>query len=86
MTYANLVIATGIEKFVQKSIQAGASALIIPDLPFDYDEGLYDAGRKYNLPILPVVIPVISQSRLDRIQEIKPEYIYTAIRKGITGA
>lgn len=85
MTYANLVIATGIENFVRKSLEAGAAALIIPDLPYDYDEGLYEAGRKFSLPVVPVVIPGISGNRLSSIMDLKPEYIYTAIRKGITG-
>jgi tryptophan synthase alpha chain len=86
MTYANLVIATGIEAFVEKAIRAGAAALIIPDLPYDYDEGLYEAGRKHSMPVVPVVIPGISENRLKSIMDMKPDYIYTAIRKGITGA
>jgi tryptophan synthase alpha chain len=86
MTYANLVLAAGIETFVKRAVDSGASGLIIPDLPYDYDEGLYDAGKKYSIPIVPVVIPGISSVRLDYIKSMKPEYIYTAIRKGITGA
>ena len=86
MTYANLVIATGIEEFVKRSVENGASGLIVPDLPYDYDEGLYEAGRKMGIPVIPVVVPGIREQRLDYIQNMNPEYIYTAIRKGITGA
>jgi len=85
MTYANLVLAAGVDSFVQRAVKAGISGLIIPDLPFDYDEGLYEAGKKYNIPVVPVVIPGISAVRLEKIQNMKPVYIYTAIRKGITG-
>lgn len=86
MTYANLVLAAGVETFVKKAIEVGVSGLIIPDLPYDYDEGLYDLGRQYNIPVVPVVIPGIDSGRLGQIMDSKPLYIYTAIRKGITGA
>lgn len=86
MTYANLVIAAGVETFVERAVDSGASGLIIPDLPYDYDEGLYDMGKKLNIPVVPVVIPGISRDRLEHILNMNPAYIYTAIRKGITGA
>ncbi len=85
MTYANIAVATGMEKFIQKTVGVGASGLIIPDLPYDYDEGLYELGKKYQLPIVPVMVPGISDFRLERIIGMKPEFIYTAVRKGITG-
>lgn len=86
MTYANLVLAAGVENFVKRAVESGASGLIIPDLPYDYDEGLYHMGRKYEIPIVPVVIPGIDSRRLEKILDSKPSYIYAAIRKGITGA
>lgn len=86
MTYGNIVVAAGVEIFVKKAVEAGAAGLIIPDLPFDYDEGLYEAGIREGMPVVPVVIPGIETGRLDAILAAKPPYVYTAIRKGITGA
>ena len=40
MTYANLAYKIGISAFVERSFRSGVSGLIIPDLPFDADEGL----------------------------------------------
>jgi len=86
MTYGNLLMAPGVGDFVARAADSGAAGLIIPDLPYDYDEGLYEAGRKAGLPIVPVVIPGIDETRLVKILSMKPDYIYTAVRKGITGS
>lgn len=86
MTYANLLMAEGVESFVKKAVQSGAAGLIIPDLPYDYDEGLYRAGRNAGIPVVPVVISGMDEKRLEDILAVNPAFIYTAIRKGITGA
>ncbi|MCQ2303346.1 MAG: tryptophan synthase subunit alpha, partial [Bacteroidales bacterium] len=40
MTYGSLAFTPGVENFVKMCKDAGVSACIIPDLPFDNDEGL----------------------------------------------
>lgn len=40
MTYASLLFARGVKRFVREARQAGVRGLIIPDLPLDSDEGL----------------------------------------------
>ncbi len=86
MTYANIAVAAGIDNFVKRSKAAGAAGLIIPDLPFDYDEGLFSAGEKYGISVVPVMVPSISDFRLKKIISMEPDFIYSAIRKGITGS
>lgn len=85
MTYGSLVFARGADEFARQAAAAGVRGLIIPDLPPDYDEGLFAAGRRYGLAVVPVIAPEISPARLDLIAKLKPEYIYTALRLGITG-
>jgi tryptophan synthase alpha chain len=60
--------------------------LIIPDLPPDYDEGLYGIAKKLHLFAVPVIAPSIKDKRLQMILDHQPEYIYATLRKGITGA
>lgn len=86
MTYGNLLMAPGVENFVERAAESGAAGLIIPDLPYDYDEGLYEAGKKAGIPVVPVVIPGIDEERLNAVLAMTPPFIYTAVRKGITGA
>ncbi|WP_028972760.1 tryptophan synthase subunit alpha [Spirochaeta cellobiosiphila] len=86
MSYASLVYARGVELFCEQAAKAGAKGLIIPDLPFDKDEGLYSFGKKNNLHVIPVLVPNISEQRLEAIQKLSLSYIYGALRVGITGS
>lgn len=86
MTYGSLVFARGTGKFCADAHNAGVKGLIIPDLPPDYSEGLFDEGAKQGLAVVPVIAPGIAEERLERIGALHPEYIYTALRLGITGS
>jgi tryptophan synthase alpha chain len=85
MSYANILLTRGIEKFVKKSKEIGVRGLIIPDLTLNNDDGLINAGRKYGISIIPVVTLTTPLKRVNEILSRKPEYIYAVLRKGITG-
>ena len=85
MTYGSLVFACGATAFCDEAKKAGVTGLIIPDLPPDYSEGLYEEGKKRGIAIVPVIAPEITPERLELIGSLRPEYIYTALRLGITG-
>ena len=85
MTYGNLAYRTGIEEFVRRAQAAGASGLIIPDLPFDTDEGLAQACLRYGLTSVPVAAPSMTEARIAQLNDTHPQFIYAALRSGITG-
>ncbi len=85
MTYANIAYSTGLDSFIKKAKHAGACGFIIPDLPFDSDEGLLEMSEKEGLSVVPVIVPGIKKERMDKILSYKTDYIYAAMRKGITG-
>lgn len=86
MSYGNIVFSRGVEMFVLRAKAVGASGLIIPDLTPGQDEGLYGFGEWHGMTIVPVVVPSISQVRLEAIAQQKPEWVYVALRSGITGS
>ena len=85
MTYANIAYSRSLGNFIEKAKDSGASGFIIPDLPFDSDEGLLKESEKFGLKVVPVVVPGIKPERLEKILSYKTDYIYAAMRKGITG-
>ncbi len=85
MSYASIVVTKGVDAFAARAQQAGVTGLIIPDLAPGADEGLYAAGREHGLVIVPVIVPSVPKDRLEFILGLKPEWVYTAIRAGITG-
>ncbi len=85
MSYASLVYTPGIENFCKEAAECGVSGMIIPDLPFDFDEGLTQACRKNGMENIPVAAPSMSDERLAKLSTAGFKYIYAALRAGITG-
>ena len=85
MSYASLAVTPGVAAFARRAREAGASGLIIPDLTPGADEGLFAAAAEAGCPAVPVVVPWISDGRLDEILAEPLEWIYVALRSGITG-
>ncbi len=86
MTYANLPWKAGIARFVDRASEAGASGLIVPDLPFDSDEGLAAACEGKGLLSVPVAAPSMPASRVAALSALGRPLVYAALRSGITGS
>ena len=87
MSYANLIFQNGVAGFVRRCREAGANAIIAPDLPPDYDEGLYAAGADAGIAVIPVVVPTTAPERLRMVvSRARTDWVYAALRKGITGS
>jgi tryptophan synthase alpha chain len=85
MSYANPVFTRGVEKFLGACRKAGAAGVIVPDLPPDYDEGLFTLAAGLGLAAMPVMSPTMKEKRLTRIAALEPAYIYATLRTGTTG-
>jgi len=85
MSYANPVFVRGVRAFLEEARDAGAAGLIVPDLPVDCDEGLYEQGRALGLHVVPVASPNIRPPRLELLRARGPGYLYAALRRGVTG-
>lgn len=85
MSYASLVFTPGVERFAKHAAARGVSGLIVPDLPFDLDEGLRAACEENGMEMIPVAAPSMSDERLGRLKEARFGRIYAALRTGITG-
>lgn len=85
MSYANPIVRRGAADFVRRCREAGAFGIIPPDLPMDSDEGLFEAGKRAGLEIMPVLAPTMPEERLSMIASAGTGYLYAVLRKGITG-
>ena len=90
MSYASLVVTPGAAVFADAAARAGASGLIVPDLPFDADEGLSEACAAVSagsgLCSVPVAAPSMRPDRLAAMASLGRPFLYAALRSGITGA
>lgn len=86
MSYASPVFVYGIERFVTTAASVGVRGLIIPDLPIDYDEGLYEIGRAHGVEVVPVIALGATEQRIALTKSIQSGFIYASLRRGTTGA
>lgn len=85
MSYGSLIYTPGVEAFCKKAASVGVKGMIIPDLPFDYDEGLTAACKANGMINIPVAAPSMAPDRLEKLAKAGFPYIYAALRTGITG-
>jgi tryptophan synthase alpha chain len=85
MSYAGLVFARGVERFINDAAASGATGVIVPDFMPGYDEHLYEVAAKHLIAAVPVVAPSVTDERLRAILALDSSYLYASIRTGITG-
>ena len=94
MGYFNLIFnygygredSYGVATFCRDAHDAGASGLIVPDIPPDeVQEGYLDACKLNYLHPISVISPNISDERLHKIAGVASGFVYCTSRTGTTG-
>jgi tryptophan synthase alpha chain len=83
MCYANIVLAH--KDFPSRIASAGASGLIVPDLPLEEAPPLLDACDAAGVALVPLVAPTTPDERLRAIGERARGFLYTVSVTGTTG-
>ena len=88
MTYYNIVYNYWIEKFVEKASQIWVWGLIIPDVPFDEQDGkvFREICKKYDVVFTEIVSPLTTTERLNQIKSLNPKLIYAISQNMTTGS
>jgi tryptophan synthase alpha chain len=85
MCYANVIFARGLERFADALLDAGASGLIVPDLPLEESTDALAACDARGLALVPLVAPTTPDDRLARIGARARGFLYTVSLTGTTG-
>ena len=85
MCYANVVLARGVERFVDELERANVSGLIIPDLPLEEAPAALEACDGAGIALVPLVAPTTPEDRLARIGAQARGFVYTVSVTGTTG-
>lgn len=85
MCYANQVLVHGPEVFAAKLRDAGASGLIVPDLPMEEAPTVLAACDAAGLALVPLVAPTTPDERLRAIGSRARGFLYTVSVTGTTG-
>jgi tryptophan synthase alpha chain len=85
MSYANPIYVRGLERFADAIANAGASGLIVPDLPLEEAPAVLEACDARELALVPLVAPTTPDERLARIGARARGFLYTVSLTGTTG-
>jgi tryptophan synthase alpha chain len=85
MCYANIVLARTAEGFAAALRQAGASGLIVPDLPLEEAPAVLAACDAEGIALVPLVAPTTPDDRMAAIGARARGFVYTVSVVGTTG-
>ena len=85
-TYLNPVLRSGLARFLEAAVDAGANGLLLTDLPAGSDEGLEDQVVASPLDFIRLVAPTTPLERIPDIALRGSGFLYYISRTGVTGA
>ncbi len=85
MMYYNTAMHYGLEKFVDKCIEAGVDGLIIPDLPYEEQFEIKTFLERQGAPLLIPLVSPVSGERLPMILKEAQGFVYCVSSMGVTG-
>src|SRR5690606_3355650 len=85
-TYLNPVLRYGMERFVADAVSAGASGLLVTDLPTGSDPELEAVVIDSPLDLVRLVAPTTALERVAQVVAGGSGFVYYISRTGVTGA
>jgi tryptophan synthase alpha chain len=85
MVYVNVVLAQGPLRFAARAAEAGATGLIVPDLPHDESAEVRAACDESGIALVPLVAPTSTPERIAAIGDDARGFVYTVSVAGTTG-
>lgn len=90
MTYYNILVAYGVEAFIQEAARIGVRGLIVPDLPVQEAGDAMACCQKWGeaydgMDWIQLMVPTSSNPRLETMGALASGFCYCVARKGVTG-
>ena len=85
-SYANPVLAMGLQDFARRAADSGVDGVLVLDLPIEEAEELRDALEPAGLDPIFLLSPTTTAARLRRAAELGRGFLYGISRLGVTGA
>ncbi|UCD39171.1 MAG: tryptophan synthase subunit alpha [Fidelibacterota bacterium] len=86
MGYFNPLLNFGPESFLERAQQVGVDGLIIPDLPPDEGEGLFEQAREMGISTIYLVAPNTPDDRIRELGQKAEDLLYAVSILGVTGS
>eukprot|EP00775_Hariotina_reticulata_P010426 gene10426-10584_t len=84
-TYYNPIIRRGMDKFCAQIKEAGASGLLVPDLPLEETVNIRAACERAGLELVLLTTPTTPKQRMADIARASQGFVYLVSVTGVTG-
>lgn len=84
-TYYNIVFTRGTDTFLAQISEAGADALLIPDIPLEESSELLSRSKEHDIHLIQMISPRTSDSRMQKIMAQARGFVYATAVPGVTG-
>lgn len=84
-SYLNPLLAYGIDRFLDDARGAGASGLLVTDLPAGEDSQLEDRILESELDLIRLIAPTTTEQRMRAALQKAEGFVYLIARLGVTG-
>ena len=85
LTYYNLVLAGGLEHFLETAQKSGVSGLVVPDLPVEESDQFRKASGEHSIDTIFLAAPNTSETRVRQVIEKSHGFVYLVSVYGVTG-
>lgn len=85
MTYYNPVLHLGLSRFADLAQEAGVDGIIVPDLPYEESQPIFEVLTANNIRLIPLVAPTTPAERIKLITTGAKGFIYCVSLTGVTG-
>lgn len=86
LVYGNLVHARGYDRFCRDVAAAGASSLLVPDIPLEESAELRAGCASAGLGHVQLIAPLTTPERRAELDRTTTGFLYLAAYQGVTGA
>jgi len=84
LTYINPVFVYGVERFFENCKACGIGGIIIPDLPFEERDEVFEISQKNDVALITLIAPT-SKDRVAMLAKDAKGFIYLVSSMGVTG-
>jgi len=85
MSYYNIVLQYGVERFLERCRECGVDGLLVSDLPIEEAGGLVEACTAHEVDLVFLISPITPAERARRIASISTGFLYLVSLLGVTG-
>lgn len=86
MTYYNIVLQYGEERFIKKCAEVGVDGILVSDLPIEEADTVLEQCKNHNVDLIFLIAPTTPEERIKHITKNAMGFIYLVALLGVTGA